>query len=127
MPTAVRVCAGCLIGKRIFCTQHIDHSSTPAYGWSPFIYLSYILLKQIFNRSPLIGNATIGCKLFFNHARCIIFSNTLQSYDMPAIEGSLGSQKIAGPTELTFLTKHLRELPEEARKYLVWAAFFGET
>ncbi|PPQ67388.1 hypothetical protein CVT25_005967 [Psilocybe cyanescens] len=48
-------------------------------------------------------------------------------YDMPAIEGSLGSQKIADPTELTFLTKHLRELPEEARKYLLWAAFFGET
>ncbi|KAH9486677.1 ATP-dependent RNA helicase SUB2 [Psilocybe cubensis] len=48
-------------------------------------------------------------------------------YDMPAIERSLDSQKTADPTELTFLIKHLRELPEEARKYLLWAAFFGET
>lgn len=45
---------------------------------------------------------------------------------MAAIERSL-SQQISDPTDLTFLIAHLRELPEEARKYLAWAAFFGET
>lgn len=46
---------------------------------------------------------------------------------MAAIEGSLATQKFSDPTDLTFLITRLRELPEEARKYLLWAAFFGET
>jgi hypothetical protein len=46
---------------------------------------------------------------------------------MVAVEGSLSNQKISDPTDLTFLITHLRELPEDARKYLLWAAFFGET
>jgi hypothetical protein len=45
---------------------------------------------------------------------------------MAAIEGSLANQKISDPTD-TFLISHLRELPDEAKKYLIWAAFFGET
>ncbi|KAF8167825.1 hypothetical protein B0H34DRAFT_645007 [Crassisporium funariophilum] len=48
-------------------------------------------------------------------------------YDISTIEGSLVNQRISDPTDLTFLTSHMRELPEEARKYLTWAAFFGET
>jgi hypothetical protein len=48
-------------------------------------------------------------------------------YDMSGIEGSLANQKVSDPTDLTFLITHMRELPEEARKYLLWAAFFGET
>ncbi|KAF8912937.1 dual-domain HisK/Mak2 protein kinase [Gymnopilus junonius] len=48
-------------------------------------------------------------------------------YDMAAIERTLADQKFSDPTDLTFLTTRLRELPEEARKYLLWAAFFGET
>ncbi len=48
-------------------------------------------------------------------------------YDIIAIKESLDHQKISDPTDLTFLITHLRELHEEARKYLIWAAFFGET
>ncbi|KAJ7456503.1 dual-domain HisK/Mak2 protein kinase [Mycena latifolia] len=48
-------------------------------------------------------------------------------YDIVAAEESLGSQKISDPTDLTFLISNLRELPEEAKKYLRWAAMFGET
>ncbi|PPQ63721.1 hypothetical protein CVT24_004301 [Panaeolus cyanescens] len=48
-------------------------------------------------------------------------------YDMDAIHRGFSNQKIADPTELTFLIDQLRELPEDARKYLLWAAFFGET
>ncbi|KAJ7124823.1 hypothetical protein C8R43DRAFT_1090617 [Mycena crocata] len=40
---------------------------------------------------------------------------------------SLGSKKISDPTGLSFLISNLRELPEEAKKYLRWAAMFGET
>lgn len=48
-------------------------------------------------------------------------------YDMTAIVGSLADQKISDPTDLTFLRSHFRELSDEARKFLTWAAFFGET
>ncbi|GLB36534.1 putative GAF domain containing protein [Lyophyllum shimeji] len=48
-------------------------------------------------------------------------------YDIHAIEGSLNSKSIPDPTDISFLISHMRELPEEARKYLLWAAFFGET
>jgi hypothetical protein len=49
------------------------------------------------------------------------------SYDMSGILGSLANQKISDHTDLSFLITRLRELSEEARKYLLWAAFFGET
>lgn len=53
--------------------------------------------------------------------------HSFHSYDMKAIEESMISQKISDPTDLTFLRQHMRELPEEAKKYLTWAVFFGET
>lgn len=37
------------------------------------------------------------------------------------------SQSISDPTNLNFLVAHLNELPEDARKYILWASFFGET
>lgn len=46
---------------------------------------------------------------------------------MKAVEESMVNQKISDPTDLTFLRRHLRELPVEVRKYLTWAIFFGET
>jgi len=46
---------------------------------------------------------------------------------MKAVEESMINQKISDPTDLTFLRRHLRELPAEVRKYLNWAIFFGET
>ncbi|KAG2023171.1 atypical/HisK protein kinase [Coprinopsis cinerea AmutBmut pab1-1] len=48
-------------------------------------------------------------------------------YDMAAIEGSFVDQQISDPADLSFLVDYMRNLPEEARKYLTWAAFFGET
>ena len=29
------------------------------------------------------------------------------------------------PGDLSFLIDHLRELPEDARKFIIWASFFG--
>ncbi|KAJ7071393.1 hypothetical protein C8F01DRAFT_1110373 [Mycena amicta] len=48
-------------------------------------------------------------------------------FDIAAAEESLGSKKISDPTDLSFLISNLRELPEDAKKYLRWAAMFGET
>ncbi|KAJ7480148.1 hypothetical protein B0H11DRAFT_2026757 [Mycena galericulata] len=48
-------------------------------------------------------------------------------FDVLAAEESLGSKKTSDPTDLSFLISNLRELPEEAKKYLRWAAMFGET
>ncbi|KAI0063199.1 STKc type histidine kinase [Artomyces pyxidatus] len=49
-------------------------------------------------------------------------------YDMPAIEATLLAQRvIVDPNDLSYLTAHLRELPEDARKYLIWASCFGST
>jgi hypothetical protein len=46
---------------------------------------------------------------------------------MKAIEESMINQKVSDPTDLTFLRHCLHELPVEAKKYLAWAVFFGET
>jgi hypothetical protein len=46
---------------------------------------------------------------------------------MGAIQDSFGNDSISDPTDLSFLVSHLQELPEEAKQYLLWAAFFGET
>ncbi|KIL70561.1 hypothetical protein M378DRAFT_194875 [Amanita muscaria Koide BX008] len=48
-------------------------------------------------------------------------------HDMEAIESSMTNQRVSDPTDLSFLISHMRELPPEARRYLTWAAFFGET
>ncbi|KAI3615522.1 histidine kinase [Moniliophthora roreri] len=48
-------------------------------------------------------------------------------YDMSTIEPTMVDQKISDPTDLSFLIAQFRDLPEEARKYLLWAVFFGET
>ncbi|CCM01303.1 uncharacterized protein FIBRA_03352 [Fibroporia radiculosa] len=49
-------------------------------------------------------------------------------YDMSAIEPSLhDKQLIADPSDLTYLCNHFHELPEDARKYLIWASLFGPT
>lgn len=46
---------------------------------------------------------------------------------MLSINGILLNRKVSDPINLTYLISHMRELPDEARKYLTWAAFFGET
>ncbi|RXW16010.1 hypothetical protein EST38_g9848 [Candolleomyces aberdarensis] len=61
-----------------------------------------------------------------NHIKFIWEKNHWE-YDMEAIQGTFVDRHISDPTDLTFLTSRLRELPEEARKYLTWAALFGET
>ncbi|KAI0307475.1 histidine kinase [Multifurca ochricompacta] len=49
-------------------------------------------------------------------------------YDLPEIEKVLLSQKlVADPNDISYLTSHLRKLPVDARKYLVWASCFGAT
>jgi len=75
-------------------------------------------------RLYLIGSIIIGCRCCIRNRQTNLF---FIRYNMPAIEGSLANQKVSDPTDLTFLITHMRELPEEARKYLLWAAFFGET
>ncbi|KAI0005369.1 hypothetical protein BJV74DRAFT_875326 [Russula compacta] len=49
-------------------------------------------------------------------------------YDLPEIERTLLSQKlVVNPNDISYLTSHLRKLPGDARKYLVWASCFGAT
>ncbi|KAI0793300.1 histidine kinase [Abortiporus biennis] len=49
-------------------------------------------------------------------------------FDLPAIEDCLLDRKlVADPNNLSYLILHLRELPEDARKYIIWASFFGAT
>ena len=86
-------------------------------------------VNSIFLISPsrfcLTGNKITGC---MNISCKISFSpHYFDSYDMRAVEESMVNQKISDQTDLTFLRRHLRELPAEVRKYLTWAIFFGET
>ncbi|RPD81571.1 histidine kinase [Lentinus tigrinus ALCF2SS1-7] len=49
-------------------------------------------------------------------------------FDILAIEKALFDKKFtAAPGDLNFLVNHLRELPEDARKFVIWASFFGPT
>ncbi|KAI0028278.1 histidine kinase [Vararia minispora EC-137] len=49
-------------------------------------------------------------------------------YDLALVQSALVMQKVASdPNDLAYLVEHLRELPEEARRYIVWASFFGST
>ncbi|KAI0078477.1 histidine kinase [Panus rudis PR-1116 ss-1] len=47
-------------------------------------------------------------------------------YDLRGIEASIVDKKmVADPNNLSYLISHLRELPEDARRFLIWASFFG--
>ncbi|KIP05676.1 hypothetical protein PHLGIDRAFT_128752 [Phlebiopsis gigantea 11061_1 CR5-6] len=49
-------------------------------------------------------------------------------YNLDAIEKSLSQKKQdLDPNDISFLIAQLRELDEDARKYLIWASFFGAT
>ncbi|KAK7694195.1 hypothetical protein QCA50_001375 [Cerrena zonata] len=49
-------------------------------------------------------------------------------YNIEAIETSIiDKNMVADPSNLTYLISHLRELSEDARKYITWASFFGAT
>jgi hypothetical protein len=49
-------------------------------------------------------------------------------YEFPEIEKILLSQKLAvDPNDISYLTSHLKKLPVDARKFLVWASCFGAT
>jgi len=50
------------------------------------------------------------------------------SYDIIAIGKSLIAQNVVSdPSDVTYLVMQLRQLPEEARMYIIWALFFGAT
>jgi hypothetical protein len=60
--------------------------------------------------------------------RGVVPETPIGRYDIVAIESSLSHQnKLSDPSDLTFLMSHFEELPEEARTYITWATFFGET
>ncbi|KAI1786301.1 histidine kinase [Ganoderma leucocontextum] len=49
-------------------------------------------------------------------------------FDIAQIEKTLFDKKMtAAPGDLNFLVNHLRELPEDARKFVILASFFGPT
>ena len=52
--------------------------------------------------------------------------NVVSRFDVGKIEKTLFDKKFtAAPGDLNFLVNHLRELPEDARKFVIWASFFG--
>ena len=52
----------------------------------------------------------------------------MRRFDISAIEKTLFDKKVAAaPGDLNFLVNHLRELPEDARKFVIWASFFGSS
>jgi len=78
-------------------------------------------------RSHLTGSTIIGCMIPIINDTWNAHLTSNYSYDMIAIEGSIANQGVSDPADLSFLVDHMRELPDEVRKYLLWAAFFGET
>ncbi|KAK7468476.1 Chk1 protein kinase [Stygiomarasmius scandens] len=48
-------------------------------------------------------------------------------YNISTIESSMTGRGAPDPTDLSFLVAQFKDLPEETKKYLLWAVFFGET
>ena len=49
-------------------------------------------------------------------------------YNLPEIEKILLSQKlVVDPNDISYLMSHLKKLPVDARKFLMWASCFGAT
>lgn len=47
-------------------------------------------------------------------------------YDIATIENSFVAQEwVSNPGDVSFLIAHIHDLPDEARKYLLWASMFG--
>lgn len=50
------------------------------------------------------------------------------SFDADKIDAFLAAEHGAtDPSDLNYLVLHLRELPEDGKKYIIWASFFGAT
>ncbi|KAH7929368.1 dual-domain HisK/Mak2 protein kinase [Leucogyrophana mollusca] len=78
------------------------------------------------------GNAFLARSMLmtFQRQNYITFdwSRNIWRYDMAAIESGFGSQNtIMDPTDQSFLISQFRELSDDAKKYLIWASFFGAT
>ena len=55
-------------------------------------------------------------------------SPCLFRFDLQAVETAIIDKiMVADPSNLSHLVSHLRGLPEDARKYITWASFFGAT
>ncbi|KAA1468392.1 histidine kinase [Dentipellis sp. KUC8613] len=49
-------------------------------------------------------------------------------FDLASIETNMLSQKgMADPNDISYLQTQLNQLPDDARKYIIWASFFGST
>lgn len=46
---------------------------------------------------------------------------------MSEVETALARQETKDPNDLTFLITHLRALPEDARRYIVWVSSYNLT
>lgn len=46
---------------------------------------------------------------------------------MNDVEGTFVANEVADPNNLSFLISHLKQLPEDGRRYIIWASFFGAT
>ncbi|TFY70059.1 hypothetical protein EVJ58_g21 [Rhodofomes roseus] len=89
------------------------------------------------NLSRLVHAASLGnafsarnilMTLQRQHHITFVWEKNHWEYDISAIEPNLhGNKMIADPSDLTFLRNHFRELPEDAKKFLTWASFFGPT
>lgn len=55
-------------------------------------------------------------------------ANPPRRYDLAVIEKSLIAQNVVSdPSDVTYLVIQLRQLPKEARMYIIWALFFDTT
>ena len=94
----------------------------------PILLVSPLLTLESARRSGMIGTGTIGSESSRYPLGSPILIYDIARFDILAIEKTLFDKKFtAAPGDLKFLVHHLRELPEDARKFVIWASFFGPT
>ncbi|KZV95615.1 STKc type histidine kinase [Exidia glandulosa HHB12029] len=122
-------------------------ASTPQTVWIPLHPLTQDALSALVSRTLHRNDEDVAALTGFLHriSRGNAFSArnmliTLQRagyikfswehnywhYDIAAIENSFVAREwVSNPGDVSFLLAHIQDLPDEARKYLLWASMFG--
>jgi hypothetical protein len=113
-----------ILGQRVFGSKYPLDSAPPRT--CNHLAFSWVHILTYSDRSGMTLRKTTGstCHPLIQRNN----ADPFHSYDLAAIERSLIAQNVVSdPSDVTYLVMQLRQLPEEARMYIIWALFFGAT
>jgi hypothetical protein len=113
-----------IFGQRIFGSKYpLDFASPRTCNQLSFSRGNQLIYPDRSNSTwKRTTGSTCSLPIYCNDA------NPPHSYDLATIEKSLIAQNVVSdPSDVTYLVIQLRQLPKEARMYIIWALFFDTT